>query len=231
MSANASQTSLESTPILENLSRGEATDMIVKYFDLQNQNKTFLQKCDFNLEECLFSFTSRSSFDEIRMKPLILYPDVYPAYKYYKSINIASELDLVRGYYDAENSPYKPEQKITKIEALKLTLGASGLVAWKDKFEFSLDQKSKDEAKLWITAGNWIGEQWWYGRYIYSAVSKGILVGTAGFEANAEISKDELLNIMDSTRKILANTQGDRTLVDKYGQANKEANTSANSGI
>jgi hypothetical protein len=218
---------LAATNSNELMGRGEATDQVVKFFDLEKQNSKFLQQCKVNPDGCLFSFSTRTNFQDFRLDPVILYPDVYPAYKYYKSINVASELDLVRGYYDEENSPYKPEQKITKIEALKLILGASGLVTWKDKFEFSLDDKSRQEAQNWLTAGNWTGNQWWYGRYIFSAVSKGILLGTT-FDVEAPISKTEFQGLLESTRRILADGQGDMSLVDKYGQADQEANTSTN---
>lgn len=188
----------------DGLSRGEATDAVVKFFDLELQNQKFLAECDAQPDLCLFAFVSRTNFSDLLLDPIILYPDVFPAYKYYKSINIATKLDLVRGYFDVDNSPYKPEQKITKIETLKLIFGASGLAKWKDKFEFDLDKSGQQEKQNWVVANDWVSDKWWYARYLFLAISNGVINKDDYFLPNADISKVELINIMEKTKNILA---------------------------
>ena len=129
------------------LSRGKAIEMMVDYFDLEAQNQSFLHDCKLDPGTCLFAFSARTNFDDFRLDPLILYPDVYPAYRYYEAINVASMLDLASGYYMEADSPFRPEQPITKVETLKLVMGASGLMDWKEKFELSLQDQS------WRTVG------------------------------------------------------------------------------
>lgn len=199
------------------LSRGEATDLVVKYFKLEQKNKDFLTNCKQNPAECLFVFSARTNFDEFRFDPEILYPDVYPAYKYYKSINIASKLDIVSGYFSEETSPFRPEQKIKKIEALKLAFGASGILDWKEKFELD---------------GNWLsfgGDKWWYGRYIAEALQKGVLVSMENESADENISKEEFLKILEKTNTIIANNNDKSSQLDNGRQSDQKANTSGNS--
>jgi hypothetical protein len=200
----------------EYLSRGEATDLVVRHFNLEKKNENFLKECKKNPGECLFSFSARTNFDEFRLEPLILYPDVYPAYKYYKSINTASKLDIVSGYFAEADSPFRPEQKIKKIEALKLVFGASGMLDWKEKFE--LEQN-------WLSFG---GDKWWYARYIAEAVNKGLWVTAQNVDTEEEISKKEFLEILDKTNTIIANNNEISSQVDNGRQANKEADSSAN---
>lgn len=199
------------------LSRGEATDLVVKYFKLEQKNKDFLADCKQNPGECLFTFSARTNFDEFRLDPEILYPDVYPAYKYYKSINIASKLDIVSGYFSEETSPFRPEQKIKKIEALKLAFGASGILDWKEKFELD---------------GNWLsfgGDKWWYGRYIAEALQKGVLVTMEKESADENISKEDFLKILEKTNTIIANNNDKSSQLDNGRQSDQKANPSGNS--
>ncbi|MCC6643391.1 S-layer homology domain-containing protein [Candidatus Peregrinibacteria bacterium] len=194
------------------MTRGEAVDMTVKYFKLAEKNKQFLRECESDLETCLFTYSTRTNFHEFRLKPLILYPDVYPAHKYYKSINLATKLDLVRGYFNDEESPFRPEQAITKAEALKLVLGASGNLNWKEKFELDdQDIKLETQAKEVLVGMT----DWWYGRYVGRAKEKGLLDISQKVDPAANISREEFLTILEKTS--LA-----------YGQKNSEENPSAN---
>ncbi len=194
----------------DSLSRGEATDLAVKFFDLEKNNDLFLNECDRDLETCLFAFESRTNFEKIMFKPLILYPDVYPAYRFHKSINLATKLDLVRGYYQTEDSPFRPEQPITRVEALKLAMGASGMLDWKEKFEINLSQNN------WF-AFSFDGDRWWYSRYLATAVQNGILETITKEEADSTINKNEFLKILENANKIVAGGQTS-SLVDNYGQ-------------
>jgi hypothetical protein len=210
------------------LSRGEAIDLTVKSLDLEKKNQDFLNECDRDLEACTFTFSSRSNFSEISLDPLILYPDVYPAYRYYKSINLATKLDLVRGYFEEGNSPFKPEQPITEVEALKLVMGASKVMNWKEKFELSVE-----DSKSWIKF-NLSGQQWWYGRYLLAAVEKGFWQGNNDRPAEGNLSREEFLKLLENANRIVAGGQTTSLVdsqVDTYGQGEKKAEVSANIGL
>lgn len=116
--------------------------MVLESFDLKKKNRIYLKNCIKNADECFFVFSARSNYDEIRFKPLILYPDVFPAYQYYDAINTATILDLVRGF-EQNNSPFNPEDPITKIQAIKVVLGAADLMKWKEKFQITPEEQKE----------------------------------------------------------------------------------------
>jgi len=210
------------------LSRGEAIDLTIKSLDLEKKNQEFLNECDRDLEACTFAFSSRSNFAEISLDPLILYPDVYPAYRYYRSINLATKLDLVRGYFEEGNSPFKPEQAITEVEALKLVMGASKVMNWKEKFELSAE-----DSKSWIKF-NLSGQQWWYGRYLLAAVEKGFWQSNTDRPAEGTMSREEFLKLLENANKIVAGGQTTSLVdsqVDTYGQGEGMAEVSVNTGL
>jgi hypothetical protein len=211
------------SPSDSHLSRGQVADTVVNYFEIKANNQLFLENCQLDYETCLFTFSTRTNFDDFRLEPLILYPDVYPAYRYYDSINLLSLVDVVSGYYLENQSPFRPEQSITKVEALKLVMGASGIMTWKEKFEISLEENSW----LKLDLG---GDKWWYDRYLATAVEKGFLEGVSEIEAEQGISEAELLHIMEGANKIVADRQ-ELSLIDIYGQLNQETDTSGNSGF
>lgn len=210
------------------LTRGEAVDLTVKNLDLESRHRTFLRECDADLDACFFTFSTRTNFDEIRLQPLILYPDVYPAYRYYRSINVASKLDLVRGYFEEENSPFRPEQPITRIEALKLVMGASDVLSWKEKFELTNEVETS-----WIKI-DLNGEQWWYARYLAAAVENGFWESTAVDTVDSSMGKQEFLKLLENANKIVASGQTTSlvdTMADTYGQTSKKADASGNTAL
>lgn len=209
---------------LNNLSRGEAVDLAVKYFDLEKTNTKFLRECDNDLDSCLFTFTARTNFDELKTEPLILYPDVYPAYRYYRAINVASKLDLVRGYFEEDQSPFRPEQPITKAESLKLILGASGALNWKEKFELNADdQQLENQAKSMLVGMT----DWWYGRYIGTAWKKGMFTQADKVNPDASISKNEFMVLMEKSKL----AYGQNSQENSSGNTQFEANNSTGKTI
>lgn len=181
------------------ISRGAATDLIVKSFDLENSNKEFLNQCDKDIDLCLFSFSTRTHFN-IYLDPVILYPDVFPAYKYYKSINLATKLDLVSGYFNDENSPFRPEQQISKIEALKLIFGAAQIMSWKEKIELDEDDMLTPSNPL--TPIQFMTEKWWYLRYIMKAMEWGIINKNDISKIENGLTKEELIIFIDKTKEM-----------------------------
>lgn len=181
------------------LSRGEATKLVVDYFQLEKKNAKYLAGCETRPEECLFSFSAMTNFHGLKTDPVVLYPDVGPAYRYYQAINTATLLDLVRGYYTEDESPFRPLQPISKVETLKLVLGASGLMGWKEKFELKLLEQQPN----WLTAS--LGQNnWWYARYIAGATDNGLITSAENFMPEDRISKKEFLQLLESTNKIVA---------------------------
>jgi len=114
------------------MQRGEVVNYIVNEFDLKNNYSNFIGNCLGNRESCFFVFVAMSDFDEISLNPLQLYPDVYPNYRYYNAINLASMLGLVHGYTFEKDTPFKPEVVMTRVQALKVVLGAGDLIKWKE---------------------------------------------------------------------------------------------------
>lgn len=182
------------------VSRGQAVNKIVSFFNLEDKNQLFLDNCRLDPGTCLFVFSARTNFDNLHLDPMILYPDVYPAYRYYKAINIASMLDLASGYYMENQSPFRPEQPITKVEALKLVMGAAEILPWKEKFELSF----QEQGWLKVSVDT---EKWWYGRYLATALSEGFIDQMTQEEAESTVSEVELLKIMEGANRIVASRQ------------------------
>jgi len=102
------------------LTRGEAVKIVVERFELERKNSDFLQKCFEQIDYCLFVFSAKSRFDGITTDPIRLYPDVFVRNRYYKEITIASLLEIVEGYIEKKQSPFRPHKFITKKEALEI---------------------------------------------------------------------------------------------------------------
>jgi hypothetical protein len=209
-----------------NLTRGQTTDLVVKYFQLEEKNQKFLSECDADLEMCMFPFSARSDYDGIRFDPLILYPDVFPANRYYQSINLASKLDLVKGYSDVENSPFRPFQEISKVEALKIILGASERLKWQDNFEYAnnVEQMQKDYNQLVASSQifDLVGapELWWKVRYVVFAVQNKIVTDLADFDPDSKIDQKMLYQLMEKANQ---NSDAQDSQTDTSGNQKFEA--------
>ena len=118
-----------------NLTRGEAIALIVDGFSLEKKYRVLIHDCLINDGECFFAFSAMSDYAGIRLEPLILYPDVFPAHPYAKKINIATILGLVHGHLEVESTPFYPQEPITRIQALRVMLEAGNLMSWKEQFE------------------------------------------------------------------------------------------------
>ncbi len=187
---------LEDVDPADLIGRGEAVAMTVEQLDLAGRNGEFLNICDSDLSACTFVFSSRSKFADINLEPLILYPDVYPAYRYYLAINLATKLDLVRGYWEEENSPFRPEQPITRIEALKLILGASGKLQWKERFE--LVNEVLDDGQLPVNLTG--ARAWWHSRYLLKALQCGLWSLDWNWLTDAPVTKMEFANMLEKVK-------------------------------
>ncbi len=190
------------------ISRGELVKIIIDSFDLREKKAEFLDSCYNHKEFCLFNFIAMSSFNDIVLESkMTLYPDVPPDHPYSDYINDATVLDLVNGYLSAENSPFMPDNSVSRIQALKIILGAADLVP--NKYEFELANKLGGYAGLlsqfsfFADIDTKISSMWWMPRYVNFAVKNGIVEESDYFFPNDEITLDELNTWITRTLSLL----------------------------
>jgi len=189
--------------LMRPVSRGEATYLILNKFDLKNKKRAFLNACAERPAECFFVFTAMSDFDDIAFEPFLkLYPDVTEKYRYYSAIIMASMLGLIHGYMDEEKTPFKPEIVMTRIQVLKVILGAADLLRWKERFELSPAELEKNDTFADEALSN--PEKWWYPRYLDFAVIHGLVPEGDLFRPDEPVTLGELMQILDSTQNYLA---------------------------
>lgn len=182
------------------LTRGEAVAVIVSSFDLRKKFGSFVSDCLQHADECFFVFSAMSNYDGIQFSPLILYPDVFPAHRNYRAINIATMLGLVHGYLNEENSPFHPEIGMTKIQALKVVLGAGDMMKWKDRFEMT-DEDYPSELPFKDPELQ-SPDAWWYARYLGFALDKGIVEPGESFGPDRPITESELKAMVEKTLSV-----------------------------
>ena len=184
--------------------RGQAVKQVVERFGIKEKEEAYIENCLAYVDYCFFNFSTMSSFDGISFDPVLrLYPDIDVTSPYYESVNIATMLDIVHGYLEAPESPFLPESNVSRIQALKIVLGASGLVEFKYKFELAdvlgsveaiVSQKSsyKDVSPL-------IPSMWWYPRYTNFAYENGISGKTEFFRPDEPITESEFNDLIQKT--------------------------------
>jgi hypothetical protein len=197
------------------LTRGEGVDIVINSFNLMQKKSRFISSCLEHVHECFFVFSAMSDFDGISLgssiSDLILYPDVHNRMRYFGSINIASMLGLVHGYLNDDQTPFKPESAITRIQALKVVLGAGDLMAWKEKFE--LDEI---ETVLYEDTEFNYEYSWWYPRYLNFALDEDIISKERYFRPHEPITECELNDMIVRAQKAqarIANNQNDTQVV------------------
>jgi hypothetical protein len=182
------------------LTRGEAVSEVVTSFDLADKNHSLIKDCLQVPDDCFFVFSVMSDYDDIRFSPLILYPDVFPANKYYNAINTATILGLVHGYLGEQSTPFHPEDRITRIQGLKMILGAAGLMTWKDKFELIKDALTDSMPPVFADVNTGNPKMWWYERYIDKACEINVIDCNGGdFRPDETITKAELAGMVSKT--------------------------------
>jgi len=103
---------------------------------------------------------------------------------------------------DEDSSPFHPNDPMTRIQAVKVILGAAGLVSWKDKFELASDvltQAAKAIHFMDIYPDS--PDMWWYSRYIGKACEAAIIDCGEGnsFRPDEPITKAEFDEIISKT--------------------------------
>ena len=191
------------------ISRAEFVRTILDEFELKTEKANLIQSCYEYREFCLFNFMAMSSYDGIALEPaLILYPDVDTTHDYYDDINTATILGLVNGYLTEMDSPFHPENAVTRIQALKIALSAADLVPPKYRFEMidilgSLEELHS-QTSYFEDINSLISYMWWYPRYTNFAVENGIIDDAETFRPDQNITKEELIEMIVRTKLILS---------------------------
>jgi len=212
----------------EYITRGELINIIVGRFDLKNKKSDFIRKCYEHRDFCFFNFLTMSSYD-VQLDPdVLLYPDIPLDYKYYEDVTIGTMLGLINGYLNNENSPFYPENSVSRIQALKIVLGAADAVPPKYRFELinilgSLDQLGS-QFSYFSDVDAKIDRMWWYPRYVNFAVESYIVDKGEFFRPDEMITKEELDDMIERALKFInsqneeAESSGDSEIeTDSFG--------------
>lgn len=210
------------------LNRGSFMVQITKALALDQKNKEFLDSCLADVEFCFYQFTSQTKFAGLRLTPLLrLYPDVKPSDPYYKAVNIATMLGIIRGFSDEPNSPFHPEKPISRIQGLKILLTSTGMLPWKEYFELrnelvknlvvdsrsivSRDTRDKDPIPSQKTPYKDISARiphmWWYPRYVNFAYLSGIIDDSVFFQPDAPLTQKDFEQWMGQIKEYLSRHQ------------------------
>ena len=190
------------------VSRAKLVKVIFESLDLRSKNAALLQNCYDHKEFCLFNFIAMSSYNDIKLDPdLILFPDVTTDKDYYQDVTDATILGLVNGYLEEKDSPFHPDLPVTRMQALKVILGAAGLVSNKYKFELIAMVGSylelTNQPSYFYDVDAKIPAMWWYPRYVNYAVENNIISDGDFFRPNENITVDELNDFIINTLKLL----------------------------
>ncbi len=192
------------------VSRAEFVREVLFQFNLRKKKKTAISDCYEYREFCLFNFMSMSSYNDIQLEPkLILYPDVKPNDEYYDDITTATILGLVNGYINLKDSPFNKDLAISRIQALKVILGASDLMSSMYRFELIASlgsyEKLLNQESAFIDIDTRIDHMWWYPRYVNFAVDQGLVDKGEFFRPDENITKEELDELLKRTVEFLTN--------------------------
>ncbi|NIA02366.1 MAG: hypothetical protein GWP15_03205 [Nitrospirae bacterium] len=187
----------------EYVTRGEFISVVVERFHLKREKNEYINKCYEHIDFCLFNFMTMSSYN-IQLEPdVILYPDMPLDHEYYEDVTIGTMLGLINGYLSDEASPFFPDNPISRIQALKIVLGAADAVPPKYRFELvdvlgSIDQLRSQFSYFTDVDPN-ISYMWWYPRYVNFAVENNIINKGELFRPDETITKSELDDIIGRT--------------------------------
>lgn len=173
----------------QNLSRGDAVNLLVDGLNLKEKYAQYLSSCESSIDFCMFTFAIQSTNPDLSLADYLFYSDVPVLSPYFENVKVATMLNLIHGYFKEQGSPFKPNDPLKRIEALKVLLGAIEAVDWKYRFEI------KDEIDL-----NMPAYAWWYPRYLLFAEEKGIIEDANNFRPDENISRDEFIDLLDAVK-------------------------------
>jgi len=188
--------------------RGDVVNRVVSEFGIKDSRKDYIENCYDYREFCFFLFSGQTSFNGFTLEPdIILYPDIPKTSPYYESVTIATMLGLVSGYADEPSTPFKPDDYITRIQALRIILAANQLVKPLYKFELvqilgSIDKISA-QYSYFDDVDPSIPSMWWYPRFTNFAFENGIVAVVKNFRPDEFITQSELDSMLQNTIEFL----------------------------
>ncbi len=206
----------------ESVSRGSFVVSIMKNFELDKKNKEYIDSCLADAEFCFYQFSSQTKYAGLRFTPNIrLYPDVRPTDPFYKHVNYATILGIIRGFSEEYNSPFHPDKPITRMHALKILLTSTDILPWKDYADLRQelvarnagtagtagtvadtkrvtavrDIRDKDpitsQKTPYMDVSARVEHMWWYPRYINYAYLSGIIDDSVFFQPDAPLTQKD----------------------------------------
>ena len=191
----------------EYVTRGEFVKTVIEAFRLKEGRKDYIDSCYTYREFCFFAFTAQSTYSKLSLEPtIVLYPDVPYGSEYYEPITVATMLGLVGGFSNEVNTPFKPGESITRIQALKVILASNQLV--EPLMRFELIEKLggvkalEKQKSYYVDVSAAIPAMWWYPRFTNYAYEKGLVGGGEYFRPDENITKGELEMMIERVLKI-----------------------------
>ncbi len=210
----------ETLPDELKVTRGEIIAMVINQYNIEQAKYDLLSACYANLDGCLSIFKSVSTYDGINLQAapftignMQLYPDVPPDMINAYEINLATMIGAVQGYYEDPGSPFKPNQVISRIEAIKVLLGTVDIQRWFYYDELEAMLGGIEAVKAQTTPFGDImptrDAMWWYPVYLNQACEIGMINCTEGtnFRPDDWITDEELLDMQVRLSEYLANTK------------------------
>jgi hypothetical protein len=168
------------------VTRGEFIDEVVTRLNIKKTKKNEIEECKKYLEFCLFNFTNTSSYKDLNLEDMRLYPDVEQSKSYYDSVVTSTLLGWVNGFTHQKQTPFLPDKKITNIEALKILLIASEMSD--DNFLSDLNNTER-----------FSNSKWWYDYYLETAKEHKII--DDNFDPDAILTWRKLESMIEKTGK------------------------------
>lgn len=172
-----------------------------------------------------FQVSRAASETLFNLGALQLYPDVNPSLDDAYYVNIASLLGIIQGYYEETDSPFKPYQVITRMEALKVLLNSTDLMKWLyyDELEATLGgpEGILNQKTPFTDVVSSRDYMWWYPRYINKACELGMITcydGTS-FRPDDYITEAELDAMIVGLKDYLDGSDFDKT---EYGDPDND---------
>jgi hypothetical protein len=194
------------------VTRGEFVKTVVDTFKLKENRKDFIDSCYTYREFCFFGFTAQSTYSKLSLEPTInLYPDVPYGSEYYEPITVATMLGLIGGFSNEPNTPFKPDEYITRIQALKVILASNQLV--EPMFRFELIEKLgglkgiESQKSYYEDVDPSVARMWWYPRFTNYAYEKKLVDGKV-FRPDEYMTKGELDRLVERTLGIVGESEG-----------------------
>ncbi len=220
------------------ISRGEAVTITVKEFMLAYTKRDLLKSCAADIYGCLSIFLNVTKYDKAKINDgyifetgvnipskvgddgemnfdfpaLQLYPDVPFSHIYSYYVNISTFLAIVQGYYADPSSPFKPDRIITRVESLKVLLGAINVMKWLyyDELEAKLGGPNEVRSQMTPFADvNGLKDYtWWYSRYVNKACEIDIIDCTYGsnYRPDEFVTRAEFLQMVERFKNFVKTT-------------------------